>query len=334
MIGRTAPEKLAFDSDAVPELERLERYRAIYGFGADILATGPQPRMAFEGWRLDAALLYHRSLHDIGHRRTSERVAQDGLGHWTVTLVFEGSLAIDWGQGRSEIRPNELVFMNAARPASNDAKAARIATLSIAEQRLADIVGPLDGLHGVILAPDDCRLYADFVRSLLTNLPTMSKQSLTSITSALCTLLKVALDAHGRGETIAAPGRNGARIDRLRLLIDTRLGDPHFDADCAIAESGLSRATLYRMLRTHRGLASYIQVRRLEYIRRALSDANDTRPLATIAAAAGFATESYASRAFLAHYGLRPGKYRITAISGRPIDNQSALFRSWQDDLN
>lgn len=327
-----SPEMLAFDTDALPAAERMERYRALYGYGADITVTGPAPHVAFECWRLDGALLYHRRLNDIGHRRTAERVARDGMTHWTVTLVFEGSLAVDWGEGWTEIGAGELLLLDVSHATINKARHARIATLSIAGRRIGEVIGSLDGLHGLVLAPSGCRLYADFVQSLFANLPTMNAQTLPAATSALCTLLKVALDAHGHRYSAAAPGGDGARLARLRSLIDARFGDPRFDADRAIVESGLSRATLYRLMRPHRGLARYIQARRLDYIRRALSDPDDTRSLAAICTASGFTAESYASRAFLAHYGLRPGKYRTITTTAPTVDTVEQ-FRSWQHDL-
>jgi AraC-like DNA-binding protein len=324
-----SPERLSFDTEVLPPDERMDRYRALYGIGAEVEATGPAPRVTFEGWRLDRAIIYDRRLNDIGHYRSETELDRYGMSHWTVTLVIEGWIAFDLGTGFRQIRPGEILLVDVSAPGRNDTRQARVATLSIAQDRLEEIIGPLDGLHGLVLAAEDCRLYADFVGSLLANLPTMSSRALAAATSAMGTLLAIALEKQGRHDAIAAPSRESARLTQIRALVDARLRDPDFGPDAAIEESGLSRATLYRLLRPQHGLAAFIQRRRLERIRSCLSDPLDQRPFAAVAAAAGFHDDGQANRAFVARYGIRPGAYRAATSGGEPIEQ----FRTWQEDL-
>jgi AraC-like DNA-binding protein len=333
MTAAESPERVTFDSEALPPDERIERYRALYAIGADVTQIGPFPRATFEAWRLDRALLYDRWLNDLGHSRGERRVGHDGFSHWTVTLLVDGLLQVDLGDGVRDLKPGEIILVDVARESRNILRNAHIATLAIAQDRIEETVGPISELHGLVLAADDCRLYADFVRSLLSNLPTMKTSSLPAATSALCTLLKVALEAHGLRDPIVEASREGRRLSQLRVLIDGRLGDPTFDAETAIAESGVSRATLYRMLRPQRGLAAFIQTRRLEHIRRTLSNALERRSFAEIAIDAGFVTESHASRAFLTRYGLRPGGYRAAITSASRETDPIEQIRLWQQEL-
>ncbi|MEG3169258.1 helix-turn-helix domain-containing protein [Sphingomonas sp. LB3N6] len=333
MTSHETPERVAFDSEALPQDQRMDRYRALYAIGADVTQVGPNPRAAFEAWRLDRALLYNRRLNDISHSRGEQRVGRDGFTHWTVTLVFEGLLQIDLGDGVRNINAGEIVLIDVSRATRNMMRDARIATLAIAEDRIEETVGPIGGLHGLVLAADHCRLYADFVRSLLSNLPMMKTSSLPAATSALCTLLKVALEAHGLHDAVVEAGRDGRRLGQLRMLIDGRLGDPGFDAETAIAESGVSRATLYRLLRPQQGIAAFILARRLEQVRRALSKPAERRSFAEIAIDAGFVTESHASRAFLARYGLRPGGYRSAIATAIAETDPIEQIRLWQQEL-
>lgn len=333
MTTFSSPERLAFDSEALPPAERMDRYRALYGLGTDVIQTGPAPRAIFEGWRLDRAILYHRRLNDISHRRTERRVDGDGFNHWTVTLVLEGWLGVAWGNGLKQIRPGEVLLIDVNQPAYNETRHASIVTLSIALDRLEEIVGSVTGLHGLVLSVDECRLYANYVESLLGNLPRMKPEALVPATSVLCTLLMIALEARGRRDVVAEVGREGTRLSRLRMLVDARLGDPDFDADVAIAESGVSRATLYRLLKPHHGLAAFIRTRRLEQVRRNLSDPGDRRSFAEIAMAAGFAAESHASRVFQDRYGVRPRDYRAAIAAPAAIADPIEQFKSWQLDL-
>ncbi|WP_162233404.1 MULTISPECIES: helix-turn-helix domain-containing protein [unclassified Sphingomonas] len=301
--------------------------------GADITQIGPFPRATFEAWRLDRALLYDRHLNDIGHGRGELRAGRDGFTHWTVTLLIDGLLQVDLGDGIRDLKPGEIILVDVSRTGRNMMRDAHIATLAIAQDRIEETIGPLSGFHGLVLDADDCRLYADFVRSLLTNLPTMKTSSLPGATSALCTLLKVALESHGLRDPVVDASRDGRRLGQFRILVDGRLGDPGFDAETAIAESGVSRATLYRLLRPHQGLAAFIQTRRLEQIRRALSNPAEQRPFAEIAIDAGFLTESHASRAFLARYGLRPGGYRAAVATAVAEVDPIEQIRLWQQEL-
>ena len=328
-----APERLEFDSTTLPPSERMERYRALYGIGADVAQTGPEPRMTFEGWRLDRAIIYHRRLHDVSHSRGEQRIQRDGMTHWTVTLAFEGAVDIDLGAGARRLHPGELILADVGRFGHSVAHEARIATLSIAQDRIEEVIGPIAGLHGTLVAAEHCRLYADFVTSLLANLPTMKAASLPGATSALVTLLKVALESQGTRDAVADAGREARKLTPFRTLVDARLSDPAFDADTAIQESGVSRATLYRLLQPGRGLAGFIQERRLEKVRRSLSDRDDTRPFAAIALDAGFATESHASRVFLSRYGIRPSAYRATVASAAGDADPIEQFRIWQQEL-
>ncbi|TCP98939.1 AraC-like DNA-binding protein [Sphingomonas sp. PP-F2F-A104-K0414] len=333
MTSPETPERVAFDSEALPPDERMDRYRALYAIGADVTQVGPNPRATFEAWRLDRALLYDRRLNDISHSRSEQRVGHDGFTHWTVTLVFEGLLQVDFGDGMLDIRAGEIVLIDVSRATRNMMRHARIATLAIAQDRIEETVGPIGALHGRVLAADHCRLYADFVGSLLSNLPTMKTSSLPAATSALCTLLKVALEAYGLHDAVVEGSRDGRRLGQLRTLVDGRLGDPTFDPETAIAESGVSRATLYRMLRPQRGLAAFILARRLEHVRRALSNAAERRSFADIALDAGLVTESHASRAFLARYGLRPGGYRAAIATAIAETDPIEQMRLWQQEL-
>lgn len=323
------PEQLRFDTEVLPPNERLEAYRAIYGIGAEIAATGPVPRATFTGWRLDRAILYDRRLNDVSHRRTASALPRYDLSHWTVTLVIDGRLEFDLGDGPRRIRPGELMLMNTNKPSRNDAREAHLATLSIAQDRLDEMLGGLGGLHGVVVATADARLYASFVRALLATLPELPASALPATTAALGQLIRATLEVHGRSARLTPATTQETRLGQLRGLIDARLADPAFTPAAVADVTGLSRATLYRLLHPYGGLAAFIQQRRLEHLRRYLSDRTDQRSFATLAEAAGFRDQGQANRAFLTRFGIRPGAYRDAILQEEPNEQ----FRAWQREL-
>ena len=325
----SAPELLAFDTELLPPNERLDRYRAIYDIGAEVTATGPAPSVWFQGWRLDRAILYDRRINDIGHVRTNAKLDGYGLTHWTITVVLDGWIAFDLGDGPRQVRPGELLLIDTNMAGRNDARHAHIATLSIAQDRLEEIIGPLGHLHGTVISVEEGRLYADFVRSLLATLPTLHWGALPAVTSTLGMILRAALDMRSDGGGRSSSTQQTLRLAQFRSLVDARLSDAAFGTEAAIEESGLSRATLYRLLHPQGGLAAFIQYRRLEQIRRHLSDPNQSRSFAEIAGTAGFRDEGQASRAFKARFGIRPTAYRA-AMTQADAQEQ---FRAWQQDL-
>lgn len=325
----SSPQLLGFDTESLPASERMARYRALYGIGAEVSATGPAPRATFRGWRLDRAILYDRYLNDIGHNRPAAKLGLYGLTHWTVTLVLEGFIAFDLGTGMQQISPGEVLFVDTSTAGRNDARHAHIATLSIAQDRLEEMLGPVGSLHGHVIPLGDGQLYAGFVRSLLATLPTMHNGAFPTLTSTLGMILKAALAISGRAQGAASSTQHAQRMTQIRFLVDARLADPDFGTEAATAASGLSRATLYRLLQPHGGLAAFVKRRRLEQIRQCLSDPGDVRRFAAIAQAAGFRDESQASRAFLISFGIRPTAYRAAIVRAEP-DEQ---FRAWQQDL-
>jgi len=323
------PEHIDFDTEALPPGDRVARYRALYSAGADITQTGPNPRATFRGWRLDRAFLYDRRLNDLGHSRDARDLARYGLSHWTATLVLSGRMAADVGMGLVTLMPGDLLFMNTNAPLRNEAHDVRVATLAMTVERLEDVLGPLDGLHGLVLREVYTRLYDGLVRSLFETLPTLDERTLPGVTKALGGLLHAALEAHGRNDNTVPQSRDSTRLIALQAMIDARLGDQAFGPERVVVEAGLSRATLYRLLRPHGGLAGFVLGRRLEHLRRLLSDPHEHRHFGTIARAAGFSDEGQANRTFMARFGVRPGAYRAAVQRAEP-DNQ---FRAWQQEL-
>ena len=222
-----------------------------------------------------------------------------------------------------------MLFVDTSAAGRNDARHAHITTLSIAQDRLEEIMGPLGYLHGKVLPASDSQLYAGFVRSLLSTLPTLHRSALPAVTSTLGMILRAALDLQPQVTGGSVSTQQSLRLTQFRTMVDVRLADPAFGTDAAIEAAGLSRATLYRLLHPHGGLAAFIQSRRLEQIRQCLSDPHDDRPFAVLSRNVGFRDDGHASRAFTTRYGVRPSLYRAAITKAEP-DEQ---FRAWQEDL-
>ena len=72
----------------------------------------------------------------------------------------------------------------------------------------------------------------------------------------------------------------------------------------------MSRATLYRAFEALGGVSEWLQTRRLQQVRRLLTDT--AAPVAEAGRLAGFANPSHLTVAFQARFGLTPSAFRQT----------------------
>jgi len=139
------------------------------------------------------------------------------------------------------------------------------------------------------------------------------------------------LVAAGAGGEAAASRRvDAAAVDRARRFIDAARTRVVRSSELE-AISGLTRYELARQFRMLLGTSPYryLLMRRLDLARALLQG---ERPLADVAAEAGFADQAHFTRVFKAALGLTPARYRALATtpSGRsPRARPPARTRSW-----
>ena len=139
------------------------------------------------------------------------------------------------------------------------------------------------------------------------------------------------LVAAGAGGEAAASRRvDAAAVDRARRFIDAARTRVVRSSELE-AISGLTRYELARQFRMLLGTSPYryLLMRRLDLARALLQG---ERPLADVAAGAGFADQAHFTRVFKAALGLTPARYRALATtpSGRsPRARPPARTRSW-----
>jgi AraC-like DNA-binding protein len=325
-VHATGPERLYFDSEALPGAQRLARYCDFNAGGATPVETGADFCAVIERWRLDRAVLHVRRLNDVAHEHDPAANAS-GFDHFMLTLIESGEYEVDWSNGFAVIAPGTLILLDMTRPMRSRARNARLITMSIARE----LVTTADAreLHGLVLAEADAGMLADFLVSLRNRVATLSPAAALAVTQVLAGLLVLALEQRGMGWH-AGDLSSGASV---RRLIERRLSDPEFGPEKLVVESGLSRATLYRLVDGEGGLGAHIRRRRLDRVRMALADPKDPRPFAAIARSAGFRSESQCSHVFLAEFGVRPGSYRAEAARADSSGGADPRLGHWHSGL-
>jgi AraC-like DNA-binding protein len=313
-LNGNTPERLSFDSDLHPAHLRLDRYREINGAGVSASDLGPDFRVRLERWRLDRVVLHERHLNDVQHIRTEAHARTDGVDHFVIHIVRSGSYQVDAGAGLVSVPPPSIILVDMAQPMQSRSKDAHILTVSMARGLVAEALGSTRDLHGKVLTGNRVALFVDFALALAGRVNTLPPDMVHGTTRALIALLAAAtgdLAEHERPEVSEA---DAARLDRARGVIEQRLSDPMLGPDALVTATGLSRATLYRLFQPRGGLMAYIQRRRLDRVRVALSRKSERRSLAAIASDSGFLSESHCSRQFVSAFGIRPGEYRAEIL--------------------
>jgi AraC-like DNA-binding protein len=328
-------EWLHFDSDEFPARERFARYVEANRGGAHAYEAGPHFRARLERWRLGRLVLHERWLNDVVHERTSARACEDGVDHLYLTILISGRYELDTGRGFAPIVPGRAAFVDMREAMRSRAHDAHVMTVSIARDLVESAVGEGDGLHGTILDTAAVGLLTDLARSIIRAGPALHATEAPGVTRAIVALLAAGFDRRRAvGDPGDRPSADVARFDRARQLVEQHLGDPQFGPAELIAQLGVSRATLYRLFRPQGGMQAYIQKRRLDRVRVALTSQEEQRPLASIATEAGFLSESHCSRLFLEAFGVRPGEYRGEVTGDSSLSGVGRRVPFWLRDLH
>lgn len=326
-------ETISFNSAHHAAEERLGRYQSFFSTAADVIRAGAGFQADVTGWLLDRAALCRLFLNDVEHARDDARVAECGYNHFTLMIVFSGTLDVDSGAGYCRITPGEAVLIDMAQPVRFRAVAAQIATLAVAREFVVGAARDGDDLHGMQLSEGRVAFLRYYLSLLMERLGHLAGDMVPAVTRALEPLLSAALAGPAPGAMITTGADNAVgRSDRVRMMVNALVSDPGTTPAVIAQHSGLSRATLYRVFQSSGGVAAYIQQQRLKLLRTALLRPGEKRSFAQISTTVGFSSESHASRLFMKQFGVRPNELRKNASlpARRAVHS---VYEGWMDDL-
>lgn len=157
------------------------------------------------------------------------------------------------------------------------------------------------------------RMALDTMRSAYRELPGMSEAAARGVGDAITQFVHLSmLDLAGIGTAVT---QREALRERIKQLVNERLGDPHLSVDGIAQALNCSRRHLYNAFAEEPdGVAGYILRRRLEACRQSLADThNERRSITDIAFSFGFSNMAHFSRVFRSHLGVPPSDYRRAA---------------------
>lgn len=298
----------------------FERYRRLYGIGADIVpAEGPfhaEVRIR----RFRRMILFERELGGLLHLRGPGRVRHDGFDHLALHLLLAGDLTGGPLGAGHRLRPGEIMVVDTRRPHWTRVERARLITVQLAREVVEASVTDLESVHGLVLPETAAGLLADFISSLVRRadgLPAVAVERAAATAAELLGLGLSVATAAPLARALSAEASQPLRRIRAEAYIDAHLADPRLDSAGIAAGIGASRSSLYAVFADEGGVARFIQQRRLDRLRAALRRTDDGRPVSVLARAHGFADESAFNRAFRAAFGMPPGRYRAALREAR-----------------
>lgn len=323
----TATDSFRFSSDDHPADEAFALYATLYSRGSDVSRGEGRFFAQVRGWRLDKVLLFERRLSGVVHARR-ERIAGDGFDHFVLTHVLDGQVRLEVPGPPRVLGPGTSVLLDTRRPMRTEHDDARILTASIARDVIEAAMGPAGRLHGQILAPPDNLVLADFLASLARHGDTLGSAALPALGRAFVDILSSV------GGDAARVGREDQRRDlsrreAVRRFVIPRLADRALSVEAIAAGAGISRSSLYRLFEKQGGVARFIQLTRLDALRRALDARDPAAPNdAALAERLGFSSPAQMARLFAEAYGDSLQAYR-SALADKPRDDPGVSKRRW-----
>ena len=326
---------LSFDSADVPPGEGRVRWAALVG-AYDVTLPEGQAETDFAvssaSWLLGDVVVTRGRLTPIELSRSVDRIAADGRDTFTFGLVTRGHLTGDFDGRPCSLRPGQVCVIDFSRPWQARSSWAEFILLAVPRAALRALAPTVRDLHGRLLDGATARILAEHFVALVRHLPEASAADVPIIQRTTLRMIAESLDTLAPDDPHERDAPQDRLVDRVRRHVEEGLGAADLSPAAICRALGVSRPTLYRAFKHSGGVARYIQRRRLEAVHVLLSDADETRNLATLAQDFGFSSPAHFSTAFRRRFGYAPRDLRLGG-GGSSTGGAALLFQSWMLEL-
>ncbi len=334
-------ETTHFTTTCLKTEEQFDAWRHAISSLFEVECIIPQKASGFDAsirvFKINDILLARSKIEGQRYIRTSRRIGRDQLDHFMLTLHQSG----EW---RSESRGNvfnggqgQICVIDLAQPIIAEKTESNLINLVISRDQLDEHSAVLEQMHGQPFTGPGARLIAEYVTMLSVNLEKMPAHSAQDIALATCSVLTACLKPSPDNLHAARVPLRAALLRRAKRYIETQLTSSALTADRIADALGVSRRTLYRAFESAGGIHDYLQVRRLERIRKELVDADSDPKISDIAVRYGFLRKDSFSRAFRQRYGITPTEAReltyLPPVPVSPDQSEAPLFSTWLQKL-
>lgn len=232
--------------------------------------------------------------------------------HMVAAMTLDGIAEGTFGRNSFRTGPGDLQFIDLAATSSHFSTASRTILLTVPRQAAAARGLDPTVLHGRSIRSGFAQLLASHLLSVREAVVDSPVASAGLLQRGILDMLSLAAAAAAEPRGEAGEPKEGARI-AAQALIERDLASPALTPAKLCRALGISRSTLHRLFAAERGVRAYIRRRRLDAVRRALSDPAALEPIHILAERFGFSDAAHLSRLFRSEYGITPSDCRARA---------------------
>jgi AraC-like DNA-binding protein len=237
----------------------------------------------------------------------------------TVAITLAGEARGIMGERAFRTGAGSVMLSDLSQTSSHESTASRTILLALPRAVATEAGLKVAELHGAVLRSSAAAMLGPHLMGLRKAVPELMEEDGPLLARSVLDLLGLAVATSGRVGAAPALGRGAAEL-AARWAIERELGSPRLTIANLCRRLQVSRTTLHRLFETEGGVQAYIRGRRLEAVRRALSDVAGDEPIYALAERLGFSDAAHLSRLFRARYGLTPSDYRAKARDERGAD--------------
>jgi AraC-like DNA-binding protein len=246
----------------------------------------------------------------VRSRRLLRHTPED---HWVITYVSGGTMTIETPGGSTAVGQGRTHVWSLGEPSViTHADISRL-DIYLSRDTFRDIAPVLDAVIGLPLDGKLEQALGEFLIALKQRLPRIPAPNAAKLVDAIRMLVAGTLAPAARQRPPAKGTIDVGRLEQVRQAVRANLQSRELGTQMLCRAVGMSRSSLYRLLESAGGVASYIQRHRLDEARHRLADSANAQPIEAMARELCFADASTFSRAFRAEYAMSPSEARAGA---------------------
>lgn len=331
-----------FDTNDLPTDKRFDTWRAAVHAHRAWLPTGADPAQftaVVDAWTLGEIVLAHSRLPAICLARTPDMAHADGENWVSLALQLSGTtvFTLDQGDIVRTVGAGEIIAFDMMRDFKSETSEHEVITCAISRRAMLQVMREIPPHHGQMIDGPWGRLLADYMLSLVRQLPAMATSDALELGQTLVQLVASCLKATSEPQSTRASRRMADVRHRVESYIENNLTSPHLGPPSICSALGISKARLYRAFMHSEGVTAHIRKRRLETIHVLLNDPRETRSISEIAYQYGFVSDAHFSRTFRQKFGFSPRDVRVglpVTFVANDSDDETAVFRRWVQHLS
>ena len=318
----TPVEPFTFTTQQLKPSDKLEAWREWFFPAFEI--TPLEPRYPFQArnslWRLGDLIVSRVVAPAVHVKRSKAHVKKASGDHWVLTYCRQGDTAVRTPKGEFNVREGVPFFWMFGDEFESQRTLVDRIQILLPRESFNNLAPVLDAASGSACDTPLGTLLGDYILALERQLPFLTEVDASKLMTASCQMLVACIAPSADRLRLANRGISIGLFERAKQVIDAQLRSSKLHPKTLCRQLGVSRSQLYRLFERKGGVTHYIQQQRLIHIFDTLSDIDDRRSIASVAADFGFEDLSSFGRAFRREFGCNARDVRASAAAGLPLE--------------